>query len=52
MITLDPERGQPSPEVIRCLTDAHEAVAGVCASVVVEGIVKAGDPTVLLDSTV
>ena len=52
MITLDPDTGQPSPEVIRRLTEAHDGMAGVYAAVVVEGLVKAGDPIVLLDSTV
>jgi hypothetical protein len=36
--------------MIRRVTEAHGGMAGVCAAVVVEGLLKAGDPIVLLDS--
>ena len=49
MITLDPDTGQPNPDVIRRVTADHDGMAGVYAAVVVEGIVRPGDPVTVLD---
>ncbi len=49
LVTLDPDTAKPSPEVLRKLTRAHGGMAGVYAAVLVEGIVRRGDPIVLLD---
>jgi uncharacterized protein YcbX len=49
MITLDPESGQPNPEVMRQLKRGHDGKAGVYGIVVVEGIVRPGDEIVVLD---
>lgn len=50
MITLDPETGRSNPDVLRQVTEAHEGKAGVYGAVLVEGIVRKGDPVQLLDA--
>ena len=49
MITLDPDTGEATPEIMKHLANAHGSQAGVYGSVVVEGIVKAGDEVILID---
>jgi uncharacterized protein len=49
MITLDPDTGQPNPEVMRHVARAHGGTAGVYCAVVVEGVIRAGDEIALLD---
>jgi uncharacterized protein len=44
MITLDPDTGQEEPRVLRHVTKAHGGMAGVYAAVLVEGVVRQGDP--------
>ena len=44
MITLDPETGQADPAVLRHVARAHDSKAGVYAAVLVEGVVRTGDP--------
>ena len=44
MITLDPDTGQEEPRVLRHVTKAHDGKAGVYAAVLVEGVVRKGDP--------
>ena len=44
MITLDPETGVPTPEILRKVAQAHDGAAGVYAAVLVEGTIRAGDP--------
>jgi uncharacterized protein len=48
MITLDPDTGAMEPAVLRHVTKAHEGLAGVYAAVLVEGVVRKGDPIWLL----
>ena len=43
MITLDPDTGDSSPEVLREVAQAHDGKAGVYAAVTVEGTVQPGD---------
>ena len=49
MITLDPATGQPSPEILKCVAQKHGQSAGIYATVVTPGEVRAGDP-ILLES--
>ena len=49
MITLDPDTAAANSEIIRHVSQAHEGFAGVYGAVLVEGVVKAGDPIQLLD---
>jgi uncharacterized protein len=44
MITLDPDTGKEEPRVLRHVTKAHDGMAGVYAAVLVEGVVRQGDP--------
>jgi uncharacterized protein YcbX len=43
-ISLDPDTAEHNPEVLRKLAAAHDAFAGVYCAVLVEGILKNGDP--------
>jgi uncharacterized protein YcbX len=43
MITLDPDTGAASPEVLRVVARGHAGNAGVYAAVLAEGMVTAGD---------
>jgi uncharacterized protein YcbX len=47
MIALDPETADHEPKILQHLTQAHEGYAGVYAAVLVEGIVRPGDPITL-----
>ena len=49
MITLDPETGRASPEVLRQVAQTHGGNAGLYAVVLVEGTVRTGDRIVVLD---
>ena len=49
MITLDPDTGEATPEIMKHLANAHDSQAGVYGSVIVEGIVMPGDEITLLD---
>ncbi len=49
MITLDPASAQPSPAILRSVTQQHKQCAGVYATVLTAGEVKVGD-TVSLES--
>jgi uncharacterized protein YcbX len=44
MITLDPETGTQDSAVLRHLTKARGGMVGVYAAVLVEGVVRKGDP--------
>ena len=48
MITLDPDTAEPSPEILRKITRAHNGMAGVYGAVLVEGTVHRGDDVELL----
>jgi uncharacterized protein len=43
MITLEPASGKASPEILRCVTQQHQQRAGVYATVLTPGEVRAGD---------
>jgi|SRR5208282_2245159 len=44
IITLDPESGESSPSILRCVAQQHEQCAGVYGTVLTPGEVRAGDP--------
>lgn len=44
MITLDPDTGEMDASVMRLVAQAHGGKAGVYAAVLVEGVVRKGDP--------
>jgi MOSC domain-containing protein YiiM len=48
MITLDPDTGQEDARVLRHIMKAHDGTAGAYAAVLVEGVVRKGDPIRLL----
>ncbi len=48
MITLDPETGEATPELMKRLARDHEGKAGVYGAVVAEGIIRAGDAVTVL----
>lgn len=43
MITLDPDTGHSSPEIMREVAQAHEGMAGIYCAAIVEGTVRPGD---------
>lgn len=49
MITLDPETAEKNPAILKTVAQAHEGMAGIYAAVVLEGLVRKGDPVELLD---
>jgi len=49
MISLDPDTGVENRDVLRKVAREHDGAAGVYAVVLVEGIVRPGDPVELLD---
>ena len=49
MITLEPETGVATPEVLRQVTEAHDGMVGVYGAVLVEGMLRKGDTIELLD---
>lgn len=49
MITLDPETGEANPDIMRCVAQQHEGMAGVYAAVLVEGTIRPGDRIALVD---
>jgi uncharacterized protein YcbX len=48
MIALDPDTGDHNPKVLQHLTEKHEGRCGIYAAVLVEGVVKVGDPISVL----
>lgn len=49
MISLDPDTAAHEPAILRYVAQQHDACAGVYAAVLVEGVVRQGDPITLLD---
>jgi uncharacterized protein YcbX len=47
MITLDPATGESSPEILKCVVQKHGKSAGIYATVLTPGEVRAGDPILL-----
>jgi hypothetical protein len=44
MITLNPDTADANPAILHRVTMAHDGTAGLYAAVLVEGIVRPGDP--------
>ena len=49
MITLDPETAEKSPQVLKAVAQNHDGKAGLYGAVLIEGLVRKGDPVELLD---
>ncbi|MFN2622938.1 MAG: MOSC domain-containing protein [Chthoniobacterales bacterium] len=49
MITLNPDTAEKSPGVLKTVAQKHEGKAGLYAAVLIEGMVRKGDPVELLD---
>lgn len=49
MITLDPDTGESTPQLLRAVAQSHEGKAGVYGAVLVEGTVRDGDVVELLN---
>ena len=49
VITLDPDTATVSPALLKKVAQAHGGTAGVYGAVLVEGILRKGDPVELLD---
>jgi uncharacterized protein YcbX len=49
MISLDPETGASSPEILQKVARDHEGMAGIYAAVLVEGTVRQKDTVELID---
>ena len=49
MITLDPDTGESTPQLLRTVAQSHEGKAGVYGAVLVEGTVRGGDVVELLN---
>jgi hypothetical protein len=48
MITLDPDTCQSDPRLLKLLAQDHQGYAGIYAAVLVEGMVRQGDPVELI----
>ncbi len=48
MITLDPDTAEKTPAILKAVAQAHEGMAGVYGAVLVEGLIRKGDPVELL----
>ena len=48
MITLDPDTGEQTPEILKKVAQAHDGMAGVYGAVLVEGMLHKGDSVELL----
>ena len=49
MITLDPDTAEKTPAILKTVAQAHGGMAGVYGAVLVDGILRKGDPVELLD---
>ncbi len=49
IITLDPETGEKAPAVLRTVAQTHGGTTGIYGAVLVEGMVRKGDPVELLN---
>jgi MOSC domain-containing protein len=47
MITLDPATGESSPEILKCVVQKYGQNAGIYATVLTPGEVRAGDSILL-----
>lgn len=48
LITLDPETGEKTPAVLKTVAQSHEGMAGIYGAVLVEGMMRKGDPVEVL----
>jgi uncharacterized protein YcbX len=48
MITLDPDTAEKTPAILKAVAQAHEGMAGVYGAVLVEGMIRKGEPVELL----
>jgi uncharacterized protein len=48
MITLDPDTAEKTPAILKQVAQAHSGMAGVYGAVLVEGMIRKGDPVELL----
>lgn len=51
MITLHPDTAEKSPALLKIVARSHDGKAGLYSAVLVEGLVRKGDPIQLLDET-
>jgi uncharacterized protein YcbX len=49
MITLDPDTAEKTPAILKAVAQTHEGMAGVYGAVLVEGMIRQGDPVELID---
>ena len=49
MISLDPDTGEHDPNILRHVAKNYNNVAGVYCAVLIEGILKKGDPVEIID---
>jgi hypothetical protein len=49
VITLDPDTTEKTPEILKKVAQAHEGMAGVYGAVIIEGMLRKGDPVEVLD---
>lgn len=49
MITLDPDTGKATPEILRKVTQTHGGTAGIYGAVLAEGVIRSGDRIEILD---
>jgi len=49
IITLDPDTGEQAPAILKKVARAHDGTAGVYGAVLVEGMLRKGDPIELVD---
>jgi uncharacterized protein YcbX len=49
MVTFDPDTAERTPALLRKIAQAHEGLAGVYGAVMIEGMLRKGDPVELLE---
>ena len=49
MITLDPDTAEKTPAILKTVAQVHDGMAGVYGAVLVEGMIRKGDPVELLN---
>jgi uncharacterized protein YcbX len=49
IITLDPDTAEKTPAILSAVARSHEGQAGVYAAILVEGMIRRGDPVELID---
>jgi MOSC domain-containing protein len=49
MITLDPDTGEKTPAILKKVAQTHDGMAGVYGAVLMEGMLRTGDPVEVLD---